>query len=147
MRPKTPVPLSGCVSCRSLPWPGFGSRWRRWTGCGHTAASAVVPRVSNRPGTSQRRGTAPGPTCWCGHVTTAGRSTESWRSKSYLKVHPGVSRSPPSWYWLDYEEQIERCQKTFSLGIYLINATNCLFSILLWVLYLKYHEITMDQII
>lgn len=72
--------LMGCVTC-SLPWQGCGSRWLHWRGCGHTAASAVVPHVSNRPGTLQRRGTALIQPWWCVHVKTVGKKKHKVRAK------------------------------------------------------------------
>lgn len=65
----------GWVTCRSSPWLGCRSRWRHWTGCGHTAASAAEPRVPDRPDTLQRRGIALTQPGWCVHVMTGGKST------------------------------------------------------------------------
>lgn len=69
---KTPVPFMDNVTCSSSPWQGCGSRWQHWTGCGHTAASAEVPRASDRPDTLQRRGIALTQPWWCVHVMTVG---------------------------------------------------------------------------
>lgn len=74
---KDTCPFMGWVTCRSSPWQGCRSRWQHWTGCGHTAASAVVPHVSDHPDTLQRRGIALIQPWWCGHVMTVGRSIKS----------------------------------------------------------------------
>lgn len=77
---KNTCPFTDWVTCRSLPWQVCGSRWQHWTGCGHTAASAVVPHESNRPDTLQRTGTVLIQPWWCVHVMTAERSTNSWKT-------------------------------------------------------------------